>query len=222
MASGSSAVVKTDQKRSLDTKKRIFDASEQLFAQHGFYGTSMRDISALSGSRISLIYYHFGSKEKILQAVVDRRSKEHKNDMLGSLHNAVVLHGTASVPVDILIEAYLRPCLERHQCHGQGWRNYIRLLAHLASESASSDYQKTFFTYDIVNQAFLNEFKRALPDAKDSDIHWGFYFLQTANINFLLDTQILDVQSQGQCNSNDIDVTIEQCQRFFTRGFTAP
>ena len=222
MAPGPSTIVKTDQKRSLETKKRILDATEQLFAQHGFYGTSMRDIAALSGSRISLIYYHFGSKDEIFQTVVDRRSEEHKNHMLGSLHNAVVLHEDAPVPLDILIEAYLRPCLERHQCHGPGWRNYIRLLAHLASESASSDYQKTFFTYDVVNKAFLNEFKRALPDAKDSHIYWGFYFLQTANINFLLDTQILDMQSEGQCSASDIDITIEQCQRFFTRGFTVP
>ena len=215
-----SATVKTDQKRSSNTKKCILDAAENLFADCGFHGTSLRDITTLSGVRISLCYYHFGSKNNILQAVVDRRAEEHIQGMLGSLRHSLAAHGHNPLPVTVLIDAYLRPCLERHQCHGPGWRSYIRLLAHLASESASSDYQKEFVIYDAVNQAFLTEFKRALPDADDSDIHWGFYFLQTANINILLDTQLLERQSDGCYSAGDIDDTVQRMQRFFSGGFT--
>jgi len=218
MSSQPAIRVKASQKRSLETKKGILDAAEKLFSEWGFYGTSMRDITALSGSRISLCYYHFGTKDDVLQAVVDRRAEEHMEYMLASLGRAVAAH-QESVPVGVLVEAYVRPCLERHHNSGSGWRNYVRLLAHLASESASSEYAKKFFQYDSVNEAFFAEFKRSLPEADDVSIHWAFYFLQTANINLLLDTHLADHQSEGQCNSSDIELVIESVKRFFHAGF---
>ena len=210
--------LKVPQKRSLETKKGILDAAEQLFSEWGFYGTSMRDITALSGSRISLCYYHFGTKDDVLQAVVDRRAEEHMEYMLASLGSVVAAH-EGPVPVGVLIESYIRPCLERHHNSGPGWRNYVRLLAHLASESASSEYAKKFFKYDSVNEAFFAEFKRSISDADDVSIHWAFYFLQTATINLCLDTHLVDHQSEGQCSSSDIEVVIESVKKFFSAGF---
>jgi|TARA_B110000238_G_C16116083_1_gene434904 AcrR family transcriptional regulator len=218
MSSKPSASVKVSQKRSLETKKGILDAAERLFSERGFHGTSMRDITALSGSRISLCYYHFGTKDDVLQAVVDRRAEEHMEYMLASLGRAIATYEEC-VPVSVLIEAFMRPCLERHHNSGPGWRNYVRLLAHLASESASSEYAQKFFQYDSVNEAFFAEFKRSLPEAADVSIHWGFYFLQTANINLLLDTHLADHQSKGQCNSSDIELVIESVKTFFNAGF---
>ena len=210
---------KVNQKRSLETKKRILDAAEQLFAEYGFYGTSMRDITGLSGSRISLCYYHFGSKYEVLQAVVDRRAEEHMKDMLVSLRRELASYNQEPLPLSVLIEAYMRPCLERHLNSGPGWRNYVRLLAHLASESASSDYAKTFFKYDSVNHAFFEEFKRSVPGVPEASVHWGFYFLQTANINLCLDTQLIDHQSDGLCSSTDIELIISYVKKFFSAGF---
>ncbi len=86
----------------------------------------MRDIHALPGARVSLSYYHFGSEEAVLQAVVDRRAEEHMQDILGSLRHSLTMYAHDSLPLDVLIEAYVRPCLERRSCHGADWKNYIR------------------------------------------------------------------------------------------------
>ena len=98
-----------------------------------------------------------------MQAVVDRRADEHMQDMLGSLRHSLTMYAHNPLPLDVLIEAYVPPCLERHSCHGAGWKNYNRLLDHLASKSASSKNKAQFFKYNTVNQGFIDEFKRSLP-----------------------------------------------------------
>ncbi|UCF00455.1 MAG: helix-turn-helix transcriptional regulator, partial [Planctomycetota bacterium] len=44
---------------------RLLDAAEQLFAQTGFNGTSIRHITTKANSNIAAVNYHFGGKEKL-------------------------------------------------------------------------------------------------------------------------------------------------------------
>lgn len=54
------------------TRCAVLDAAQRLFAEKGFAGTSMRDISYASGISQPLIHYHFGSKEGLYGAVRER------------------------------------------------------------------------------------------------------------------------------------------------------
>ncbi len=56
-----------------DTKTRIMDAAEQLFARDGFHSTSLRGLTELANVNLAAVNYHFGSKEGLLQAVFARR-----------------------------------------------------------------------------------------------------------------------------------------------------
>lgn len=49
------------------TKRRILDTAVELFAQRGFSGASVRDITKLVGIKESSLYKHFTSKESILE-----------------------------------------------------------------------------------------------------------------------------------------------------------
>jgi TetR/AcrR family transcriptional regulator len=50
----------------------VLDAALELFAQHGFADTSLRDISQKSGVSHPLILHHFGSKEALYDSVKRR------------------------------------------------------------------------------------------------------------------------------------------------------
>ena len=52
-----------------DTRQDILDAALDLFAQSGFFGTSMREIAREVGVRESALYHHFPSKEAILEGL---------------------------------------------------------------------------------------------------------------------------------------------------------
>ena len=57
-----------------DTRERILDAAERLFAAHGFSGTSVRDITDAAGANLGAINYHFRSKEELYAEVFARRA----------------------------------------------------------------------------------------------------------------------------------------------------
>ena len=56
-----------------DTKERILDAAELLFAEHGFSGTSLRAVTGEAEVNLAAVNYHFGSKMGLFKAVVLRR-----------------------------------------------------------------------------------------------------------------------------------------------------
>jgi len=55
-----------------DTLQRILDAAERLFAQHGFHGTSTRQIAAEAGISIQTLHYHCENKPNLYHMVLKR------------------------------------------------------------------------------------------------------------------------------------------------------
>ena len=56
----------------IETKNRILDAAERLFADFGYKATSLRDITSEAGVNLASVNYHFGSKEALLAALLER------------------------------------------------------------------------------------------------------------------------------------------------------
>src|SRR5205823_11671321 len=54
-----------------DTRERIVQVAQSLFAERGYRGTSLRDISARIGIKAPSLLHHFSSKEQIYLAVLD-------------------------------------------------------------------------------------------------------------------------------------------------------
>lgn len=60
-----------------DTRQDILNAALDLFAENGFFGTSMREIARQVGVRESALYHHFASKEAILEALAQTYGPGH-------------------------------------------------------------------------------------------------------------------------------------------------
>ena len=59
-------------KEAQERREEILDAAEALFASDGYASTSTNDIIDRVGIARGTLYYHFRSKEEILDAVVLR------------------------------------------------------------------------------------------------------------------------------------------------------
>jgi AcrR family transcriptional regulator len=55
------------------TRDRIVEAADQLFYQQGFEPTSFADIAGKVGISRGNFYYHFKTKDEILDAVINLR-----------------------------------------------------------------------------------------------------------------------------------------------------
>lgn len=62
-------------------RERILRASEPLFADRGFYGTSMRDVAEASELPLASVVYHFARKEKLYAAILGEIAEQLIGDM---------------------------------------------------------------------------------------------------------------------------------------------
>lgn len=54
-----------------ETLAKITDAASEVFAEYGYHGATMRQITRATGLSYGLVYYYFPSKEKIFCHLVD-------------------------------------------------------------------------------------------------------------------------------------------------------
>ncbi len=57
-----------------DKREDILTVAEELFGEKGFDGTSVRDIAQKAGVNLAMISYYFGSKEKLLEYLIEFRA----------------------------------------------------------------------------------------------------------------------------------------------------
>lgn len=59
-----------------DKQIQILQVAERLFAEKGFDGTSIRNIAKEADINIAMVSYYFGSKEKMLEALIFSRTTD--------------------------------------------------------------------------------------------------------------------------------------------------
>lgn len=63
------------------TKRKIFETSMRLFAEKGYDGTSIEDITSTVGVAKGTLYYHFSSKEEIFNFLIEEGMNLLKNSI---------------------------------------------------------------------------------------------------------------------------------------------
>jgi AcrR family transcriptional regulator len=61
--------------RGQETRLRILDAAREVLLERGFGGTSTRSVADEAGVPLSLVHYHFGGKQALLVAVLEREDE---------------------------------------------------------------------------------------------------------------------------------------------------
>ena len=90
------------------TKERILGAAEELFAQQGFSGTSLRQVTSRAEVNIAAVNYHFGSKENLVNEVFRRRMDDMSAQRLEMLRKA---REEAPDSLEAILAAFVQPAL---------------------------------------------------------------------------------------------------------------
>lgn len=59
----------------MTTRDRIIDVAGRLFAERGYDGVSVREITKAAGANLAAVGYHFGGKEDLFGEVIKRKTE---------------------------------------------------------------------------------------------------------------------------------------------------
>jgi AcrR family transcriptional regulator len=155
------------------TKDRILGAAEELFAQFGFTGTSLRQVTSRADVNIAAVNYHFGSKENLVNEVFRRRMDEMSAQRLTALKIATEQHAGELEPI---LAAFVEPALALAQDrHGGG--AFVRVVARAYAEK--NDALRKFLSdhYGHVLREFAKAIAVCLPGLSKEELYWRLDFL---------------------------------------------
>jgi|TARA_B100001971_G_scaffold190287_1_gene192909 AcrR family transcriptional regulator len=159
-----------------NTKERILDAAERLFADHGFPTTSMRDITNEACVNLAAVNYHFGSKEALLIAVLERTTAPVNRARLERL-DELEARGNTTVPTDQVVRAFLTPLFDKWCEWGKSDPKFLKLVGRIHAEVDQELRAKFLKKFDTVFQRFSTAFQRSLPELDAVEVHWRLLFL---------------------------------------------
>src|SRR5262249_27583015 len=201
-------------------KERILDAAEQLFAQRGFYGVSLRDITQAAGVDVALVGYHFGGKRELFAAVFERRADVLNRERMQLLEDVRRTARPGAPSLEAIIDAFTRPLLERSARGGAGWKSYFALAAYVSN---SPEFGPTMMTrhFDPLVDRFITVTREALPRCPPREIYWGYQFLTGALTLTFAETGRIDQLSGGLCRASDLDSVHERLAPYMAAGLRA-
>jgi len=102
-------------KPSLSVKQvQLLDTAEMLFSRKGFDGTSVRDIAEAAGINTAMISYYFGSKEKLMEEIFERKSLNIREKVDSLLKDDTL---DPFQKVYSLVDVYIEGILQRKTFH---------------------------------------------------------------------------------------------------------
>jgi AcrR family transcriptional regulator len=203
----------------LDLKQMILDAAEGMFARHGFYGVTTRQVAAEAGVDTALIHYYFGAKRELFDAVFLRRAEILNQARIASMDAYEADHaGGEAMTVEGVITAFIDPLLRISQDGGPGWKSYFALVAQVNNTPAWGGETMTRF-FDPVVHRLVETLKTVRPQAEYRDLYWCYQFLTGSMMLALSETGRIDSLSEGVCHSSDLEAVRARLFAYCAAGF---
>jgi AcrR family transcriptional regulator len=206
-----------------DTRQRILDTAERLFAREGFPNTSLRSITADAGVNLAAVNYHFGSKEALLEAVLDRRLvplNALRRERLEAVRDTARKRGQRPAAVEVL-RAFMEPTL-RFGASEPGTGEFIALAGRAISET--DDTVRRLFTRHtepifLLLREILGE---ALPDLPQEVLIMRLHFFLGAMSHTIFMTAGPRSLASGLAPAADAGSLAAQLLDFAAAGMEAP
>jgi len=208
---------------SQDTKSRILDAAEQLFMEHGFEATSLRQLTSSAAVNLAAVNYHFGSKEELFQAVLTRRLDPMNQERIEILARLERDAGERPIACERILAAMLVPALRLARDERRGGKNFLRLLGRAYADPAPFIRHFLSAQYAEMIARYKEAFHRALPHLSRQELTWRLHFVMGALSYTLAATDALKLFSQVASVEKDNDeLLIQRLAPFLVAGLKAP
>ncbi len=198
------------------TKERILGAAESLFAQRGFDGASLRQLTTAAGVNLAAVNYHFGSKEKLVEQIFRRRLDALNNSRLQALS---LVEGAETTTLEDVLSAFIRPALDLS--HDESGSLFMRVLARAFAEHDDTLRQFLSDNYGHVMRQFTAEFARLLPQLTKQELYWRIDLVSGALTHAMSGFGMIQRKS-GVSEIEHREETAQHLIRFAVAGLSHP
>jgi AcrR family transcriptional regulator len=153
-----------------EAKLKILDTAERLFGEEGYQPVSLRHITAAAGVNLASIHYYFGSKEELLDALIERRATPVNEERMESLRRLKEAACPNPIALEDLLEAFLIPAFHSAD-RNPGW---ARVMGRLYAEGVMPAIARKHFS--PVGDSFFAELRRTLPGLPEDELAWRTHF----------------------------------------------
>ena len=205
----------------IDTKTAILDAAEVLFVEQGFEGASLRSVTAMASVNIAAIHYHFGSKDALVQAVLERRLSPINRERLERLDALEAESSEIPLKLEDVLRALFEPAL-RMSGFGKGKSmNTARLIGRVFSEPSHTLQLFLKERFHEVFERYTTALRSVLPGLPEVDFFWRIHFMMGAMCHTLCDQERPLLLSGCICDPYCFEETSDQLVHFVAGGLRA-
>jgi AcrR family transcriptional regulator len=204
----------------MDTKQRILDAAERLFAEHGFDGASLRAITAIAGVNLAAVNYHFRSKEALIQAVLARKLGPINRRRLEMLDKYEADAGSKPVPLHKLVHAMIDPMVR--PVPSAAGMSFGTVMGRVYLERNAQLQRLLVAELQEIIRRFSAALHRSLPALTIEEVYWRLFFTIGTVSHTLAAPGLLELVSGGACDPSDLEQTLLRLKVFVAAGLKAP
>ncbi|HTL57882.1 MAG TPA: TetR/AcrR family transcriptional regulator [Candidatus Limnocylindrales bacterium] len=205
-----------------NTRHQILNAAEHAFGERGFDGASLRDIVCEAKVNLATVYYYFGSKHGLMEAVLARRFGPLRQEQFELLQAAEKQQKGRAIPVDKILRALLLPPLRLLAAPEAKRQTIARLVGRIVTEPNTRTQAFLRSQHGEVRAAFLRALQTSLPKVPPAYLRWRFEFITGALAIILCNPTKLQKETRGVYKPIDVDRVLVEMIRFFSPGFHVP
>ena len=161
----------------INTKNKILDTAEKLYAVEGFGATSLRAIIKQAGVNTAAVHYHFGSREGLIEAILRRRAEPINAERLRLIDAVENAHPSGTLPLAAVVEAFLAPAIRIRFERPQEIALFPQLMARATIEPDDKIRVIIHDVFSEVIERFMQAFMRALPELSLEEVQWRIHFM---------------------------------------------
>ncbi len=194
---------------------RLLDAAEDLFADFGFNGVSVRQIVERAGVNLGAIPYHFGTKENLFKEVLLRRAtplREERRRRLEALYAA-----SADPPLEDVLTALLEPAFRANR-ENQAFR---RLLGRASMDPTPEVRRLLVEIYTLDFMTVPGALRRALAALPEHEFFWKLNCFYGVMLFVQADTGKIQTIAGETFDTSQPDVALKFVIPFLAAGFRA-
>ncbi len=170
------------------TLEKILYVAEESFAIHGFFASSLRQITRDAEVNVAAVHYHFGSKEALFLAVLNRRILPYVNMVLNQID---VVAQSKALQTEDLVNSLASSSVLYAQQNQREAVLVTRLVSRLMLDEYRVFREQLAKEYDDFVQRFLVVFQRVLPHLRKEEVRWRMHLAISTIFNAFAGNDVL-------------------------------